>query len=68
MKRKPIFTTCIIVKGFCMRIVIIGDHSVFKGLSKSIKVGTCCSYLEPARIFMCVFCIMPLLADKNVDN
>jgi len=51
-----------------MRIVIIGDHSVFKGLSKCIKVGTCFSYLAPARIVMCVFCIMPLSADKNVDN
>jgi hypothetical protein len=51
-----------------MRIIIIGDHSVFMGLSKCIKVGTCCFYLAPARIFMCVFCIMPLSADKNVDN
>jgi len=51
-----------------MRIVIVGDHSVFKGLSKCIKVGACCSYLALARIFVCVFCIMPLSADKNVGN
>lgn len=68
MKRKPIFTTCIIVKGVCMRIVIMGDHSIFKGLSKYIKVDTCCSYLAPVHISMCLFCIMPLSADKNVDN
>ena len=51
-----------------MRIVIIGDHSVFKGPSKCIKEGTCFSYLAYARIFMCVYCIIPLSAEKYVDN